>query len=293
MKLNVEIYIKAKWFPKPGGLKVLNQKFPPEMMDSEFYSRTFKDAPNSGEFSALIKHLEQLGMQPMSQARALKYADDPAKLKGHYERCYMHEYAAEDCARCELVRFWPEPNFFATAESRDGVFSIDVDDMWNVEGRDRCLSYLSGSIQSFTNGKHNELIVSDKLRRHMERAKLTGWRANRVEPTGDYADYAQEAQGTYWQVEAVAELRYSNQMRWEGADGEIHGSGEYGVMMPEDGSHVFDRAAWEQLGKPDFTVNRRDRGGGDWDYVYIASQRFMKFWLKHGLEARWEPVRLV
>lgn len=293
MTLNVKIYIEAKWFPKPGGLKALNQKFPHVETRPSHYSRTFEDAPNSGEFRAFIKHLEQLGMQPMPQARELKYSDEPAKLKGRYQCDHFYEYTAEDCAPCEVVRFLPGPTFYANAESLDRVFTIDVDDFWNVEGREQCLNLLNGSIPSFTIGKHKELIVSDALRRHIERAKLTGWRVNRVQSTGDYADYAQEAKGIYWQVEAVRELHYSQQMRWWGADGEIYGSGEMGANMPDDGLHVFDRAAWEQLEKPDITAHRSDRGGGDWNYFYIASQRFMKFWLKHGLEAEWQPARLV
>lgn len=292
MKLTIKIYIDQKWFLKRGELKKLNEKFPCDSSDPTHFSRSFEEPHNSPEYKALLEHLRQLGMKPMSQAWVNRHREDPGELKGFFQLSRFPSFSEKDCASCELVRFLGSPLIWEGEEGANEEMSLNTEHLSDAGGYDEPVfeNFIAGNLRSFRFSTHSTWVISDEGRELLKNSGLSGWRVkNQLHVTGERAD---DVPCKYWQIEPTRELHYSPQMRWWLVDDQYQGSWEEGISMPDDGVHVFDRAAWEELGKPDLMA-RRFSVRRDWKYDYFVSQRFMKFWVTHGLKADWQPARLV
>lgn len=293
LSATVFIHIELAWFPKRGDLELLNQKFPHNLTSPEHYSRYFKDAHNSLEFETFMNHLRLLGMKPMSPAWARRLRGKPKRLKGYFETYQLPMFSEADCAQCELVRVSPGPLLWEGEEAADGGLCLDTERLWDAgSGYDEPIydNFIGGKLRSFQFSCQSAWVISDEGKQLLKRSGLSGWRVrSQLHVTGERAA---DVQCKYWHIEPTHELHYSPQMRWWLVDDQYLSMWEEGASMPDDGVHVFDRAAWENMGKPDLMAHRRILRGTR-KVLYIASQQFMKFCMKHRLEADWEPARLV
>lgn len=297
LSTRVDIFIDLAWFYKPEDLELLNLKFPHNLTSPEFYGRNFEGAHNSREFKALMNHLRLIGMKPMSRAWARRHERKPKRLRGYFEICQLTTFSEEECAQCELVIFMPRPLVWQIDESADGEVSLALDRLWDARsGYDEPIydNFVAGKLRSFQVSKQDAWVISDTGKQLLLSSGLTGWRVrNQLHVTGDSPDDGpDDVQCKYWKIEPTQELRYSPQMRWWLVDDQYLTLWEEGANMPDDGVHVFDRAAWENLGKPDLMAHRRILRGTP-IVLHIASQKFMKFCMKHRLKANWAPTRLV
>lgn len=230
----------------------------------------------------------------MTQARKFKYYEKrPERLKGYVCIDVHREFTAKECAASELVRLFPKSRIYESCfEGPDGELGINVDDFYNESDGISRETFTKGRLPFFAL-KYNSLVVSDQVKRLFDGSGLTGWRATRrLRITGRYAA---DVTGKYWHLEVPGELPHSPQMRWWGADGEYHGAWTPGAVVPDDGQHTFDRAAWKQLGCPDL-MSQLHCDPEDPQarlYFYVVSHRCFEFCKANKLKSYWEPVDLV